>query len=243
MGQPQCCQCEGREEVASPDPAVAETICKGISEGAPALLFAGANSVSQASGEAADGSAGQQRFSVAFEREIPHRSFGAGVDSSDLARLYISKLERGDTLVNRYNHLVSQDPSYGEPVAPGQYITEINGARGEAKQLEALLTTSVKMSVVFVKPTVYTCIVHRNGRPLGLDLRYPCNDGTSLLVKSVGEGATQALDGWTRPRPADRIISVNGTAGDCYSLLEAIKKSADTATARLELGMCRFIEG
>lgn len=178
-------------------------------------------------------------FSVMVDRDAPDTSFGTRVDPSDGKILYISSLEPGETLVSRYNERVSQDLEPGEQVVPGYYIVEINGKRGDARQLEALLATSGKISAVLAKPTLYDCHVNKNGKSLGLELRYPCNYGTSLLVEQIlQDGAAQGLTGWTRPQPNDRIISVNGKTGGCYSLLEEIKKSTDT----VQLGMSRLIQ-
>lgn len=141
-------------------------------------------------------------------------------------------------MVNKYNTAACQDPANGEVVEAGQYIVEINGKSGDITQLEHTLAQSANVSAVIVKPTLYSCVVQRNGLSLGLELRYPCNYGTSLLVEQVlPEGAAARLAGDSCPQTNDRIVSVNGKMGGCQTLLEEVKKSGDV----VELGMSRLV--
>lgn len=190
----------------------------------------------------ADQAAGSasESFMLSFDRGTPPRALGARLDPSDGRTLFISSLESGDTILNEHNGKAQEDAYFGEQVSAGQFVVEINGIRGDVRQLEALIATSSQLSVVFMKPLTFECAVARNGRPLGLELRYPSVHGTSLLVEAVlPDGAAKRVAGPLRPQACDRVLTVNGKSGDSFSLIEGIKESGDT----VHLGMCRLLIG
>lgn len=252
MGQAQCCQSE--EDGSNLDVSAAHKgSAKPPQEEAAPVFMETAEPASTVEAEAAAAprpdppknyeqvpdqlSQKSESFMVSFDRGTPPGAFGARVDPSDGKFLFISSLESGDTMLNEHNKRVQEDSSYSEEVKASQYIVEINGKRGDARQLEALLATSAKLSIVFMKPTGFDCTVNRSGKSLGLELRYPCNHGTSLLIEAIlPDGAAKAVTGPGRPQQNDRILTVNGKSGDCYSLLEGVKAS----TEMVHLGMCRL---
>lgn len=187
-------------------------------------------------GAASESQARTHRFFVTIDRSTG-ANMGARLDPSDGRTLFISSIERGDTLIQRHNETARKDPRCGQLVEGGQYIVEVNGRRDDAKSLEEQIMKSGQLAMVLVRPQLFKCVVQRRGLSLGLELRYPCNYGTSLLVETVlPDGAAALMTGEARPLANDRVVAVNGKVGSCNTLLEEIKKS----TGVVELAISRL---
>lgn len=149
---------------------------------------------------------------------------GIGMDLSEGPYLRVCKVEEVGP-VPTYNTQAHE----AEHIRVGDFIVEVAGASGDARQLMLALHTDGPVKLSVRRPVYFTVKVDKQGGSLGLDLSYQARS-TSAVIKQVFP--TGAVAKWNASaaadvqiKPDDFIISVNGTSGTSRQLVQAINES------------------
>lgn len=113
-------------------------------------------------------------------------------------------------------------------VKAGDKIHEVNGVRGDTKQIISTLKKDLNWRIVLQRPRELVLNIKKTSAPsLGLILSFAKN-GSMLLVSEVNEGPV--LD-WNLDNPEfqvqaqDRIIELNGSRGNASELVQCSEGS------------------
>lgn len=130
------------------------------------------------------------------------------------------------------------DAHLGRAVRLNDRITEVNGVRGNTNSMISTLKAEPIWNLELQRPREYKIELIRTKTPsLGLDLRYAPN-GTSLLIRAIGEGPVQDWNIAHKNQQVslhDRIVELNGTRGTPQQILEA-----SVGIARMELTILHY---
>jgi len=160
-----------------------------------------------------------QVFEATLSKPSIDSALGWHLDVLDPRHLFICRLvQTGTSPIETYNASVATALQIRE----GDYVTAVNGVTVSAEKMSESIKKTDKVKIKISRPIVFAQTIASNGMSLGLDLKYGPG-GSSLLIEGIGKGAfsQHAPD----VRAGDRILSVNGTAGTPYELMQAIQGS------------------
>lgn len=162
-----------------------------------------------------------KEFLIAFEKEATD-NLGADIYHGDPDRIKILKVNDG--LLAKWN---KANPT--KAVKAGDYIMNINGAKGDSKAMLEALPSARKTEMTIFSPASEQFMINLDkaigGDILGVDVDLSNND--SLIVESVHEDGLMGK--WNEANPTkavqagDLIVDVNGTQGDNQDMMKAIK--------------------
>merc|ERR1712150_25708 len=107
----------------------------------------------------------------------------------------------------------------------GDWIMEVNGARGPSQDLLHRLKDEGSLKMWIKRPAVVRICGDTSLKAVGLVITYAL-DGSTLLIQCVKEGI---VEDWNRNNPEltvrkhDRIVEVNGTTGCASSLMSLLR--------------------
>jgi len=216
----QCCQCPTQLE----DNGV--VICDPL-EQLPAMT-GGTSSTSQANlvPKAEDAQPSEYRIIIEKGDDADGLGLGLDVDLTDGPTLLVDAVQAG--LVQRWN---AANARHGMEVRKGDRIVEVNGVRGDSRQLVEQLNRDATMQMVIRRPEEFRVVVRKGGetKKLGLELSY-CAGGATLLVQAVNDGLVQM---WNevhmeqQVKRGHRIVEVNGEQGDSKRLFDVLTGDHD----------------
>lgn len=134
--------------------------------------------------------------------------------------LHVCRISAGGNSATSYNARVQEELQ----LRPGDFITELNGIRGDSKAMMSAAKTSTVLDVLVSRPILFVAQICRRRGYLGLGLKHVTN-ARSLLIESVLDGPVLA---WNREnpglevKPGDYIVAVNGTSGATCELFTAL---------------------
>jgi len=143
---------------------------------------------------------------------------------------------QGGTAVGHYNATAPRE----QRIIMGDYFLSINGRSKDtcgpsktsfADEVFNQLLTATTVVVEVARPFLYEIEVQKKGS-LGMRLTYSNNNGRSLVVAGLEEGAGTLLDQCEEEvEPGDRIIAVNRRTGRPRRLLAALGQAQEEAVA------------
>mmetsp|Transcript_70262 Transcript_70262/g.182948 ORF Transcript_70262/g.182948 Transcript_70262/m.182948 type:complete len:247 (+) Transcript_70262:113-853(+) len=160
-----------------------------------------------------------QVFQATLSKPSVDSALGWHLDVLDPRHLFICRLvQTGTSPIETYNASVATALQIRE----GDYVTAVNGVTVSAEKMSESIKKTDKVKIKISRPIVFAQTIASNGMSLGLDLKYGPG-GSSLLIEGIRSGALarHAPD----VRAGDRILSVNGTTGTPYTLMQAIQDS------------------
>mmetsp|Transcript_86058 Transcript_86058/g.216643 ORF Transcript_86058/g.216643 Transcript_86058/m.216643 type:complete len:212 (-) Transcript_86058:192-827(-) len=148
------------------------------------------------------------------------------IDSSDGLTLQVRGVEPGPVTEwnKRHGNAIHRD------IRKCDRIFEVNGIRGDAKDLMQAMKTSPRLELMVRRPSEYRMAMKRKSidEPLGLKL---LEDGDAIFVKGFESGCLFEdwnKANWQQPvRKGDRLVEVNGLRGYPKHLLAAMSQSAE----------------
>jgi len=160
-----------------------------------------------------------QVFEATLSKPSIESALGWHLDVLDPRHLFICRLvQTGTSPIETYNASVATALQIRE----GDYVIAVNGVTVSAEKMSEAIKKTDKVKIKISRPIVFAKTIAKNGMSLGLDLKYGPG-GSSILIEGVHSGAfsQHAPD----VRAGDRILSVNGTTGTPYVLMQAIQGS------------------
>mmetsp|Transcript_56580 Transcript_56580/g.183968 ORF Transcript_56580/g.183968 Transcript_56580/m.183968 type:complete len:265 (-) Transcript_56580:191-985(-) len=159
-------------------------------------------------------------FTAVLERTAGTEPLGLYLDLSDSLTLYICRVNPGTTLPAHLYNIMAPD---ARRLRDGDYILEVNGVAGKAKDLaEAIKSGGRRLELKVRRPTLTNHTVTKGGQSLGLDLQF-AKQGWVLSICKVLDGAVKSSG--ADIRAGDRIIRVNGREGKSDELLSMMTGS------------------
>mmetsp|Transcript_116919 Transcript_116919/g.202989 ORF Transcript_116919/g.202989 Transcript_116919/m.202989 type:complete len:271 (-) Transcript_116919:45-857(-) len=155
-----------------------------------------------------------EEFMVSVDK-AERSGLGLDVDMTDGATLLVNGIEDG--LIMMWNQRCRD-----QQVRKGDRFLEVNGIKGDARQLIEALNLSQSLKIRVRRPDLFDVTVRREGTEdkLGMELSY-CPGGATLLVQAVSNGLVQQ---WNQANPGrkverhDRILEVNSFSGKSQEL-------------------------
>lgn len=161
-------------------------------------------------------------FTVRLEKFAQDTPIGLYLDISDGRMLHVCGMRLGSNPAQAYNASV---PDHLQ-IKSGDFVSKVNGASGDAKQLVEALTTNTSLELQVHRPALYTVKVNKKANGMGLDVNYAMQ-GKSLVVEGLHEGAIKT---WNDQNPhnaiskGDRIVAVDGVEGTAWDLLAKLSE-------------------
>eukprot|EP00933_Yihiella_yeosuensis_P067110 TRINITY_DN71747_c0_g1_i1.p1 TRINITY_DN71747_c0_g1~~TRINITY_DN71747_c0_g1_i1.p1 ORF type:complete len:147 (-),score=22.12 TRINITY_DN71747_c0_g1_i1:35-475(-) len=106
-------------------------------------------------------------------------------------------------LVDQWN----QKAPESQKVQPQDALVEVNGQRASTQEMIACLKGAGSFELLFKRPRPYIVEVSKEGRNLGLQLKY--TTGTGLIVQAIQSGAIRSMELMGGVQVSDHIIAVN----------------------------------
>lgn len=165
------------------------------------------------------------------------KHMGLSLDALEGGMVMVCQIKDG--IVKWYNQSVAED----DRLKPGDYIIEVNGARGDIEKMRQGLNGDGKIAMVVRRPGKFEVTIDKAGSVLGIELSSIGDTGISLLIREVREGAVKK---WNTDNPGrevkmnDRIMSATNVAtgatvdGDAIKLVEMLK-----VTEKVKLSIAR----
>mmetsp|Transcript_38259 Transcript_38259/g.81058 ORF Transcript_38259/g.81058 Transcript_38259/m.81058 type:complete len:261 (-) Transcript_38259:23-805(-) len=159
-------------------------------------------------------------FKAVLERAGGSGPLGLYLDLSDSMTLYICRVNPGVSLpAHIYNSGVTPD----RQLRDGDYILEVNGAFGKARDLaDNIKSGGKRLELLIRRPKLFTHVLSKDGQSLGLDLQF-AKQGWVLSICKILDGAVK--NSGVDIQPGDRIVKVNGKEGKSDELLAALTSS------------------
>jgi len=170
----------------------------------------------------ADPSHRPEMFNATLSR--PNATIQVGLDVERVQPLDILLIERvnsgSSTAAGAYN-LHAPD---GFRIQAGDYILSVNNVIGIEPMLD-ILGRKLEADVLVVRPVEVRVTVKKNGKPLGLELKYLKRPDTTLFVSEISKGDAVDESG-VDLRAGDRIVKVNGLTSFADMAAELMKGDA-----------------
>jgi predicted metalloprotease with PDZ domain len=147
------------------------------------------------------------------------KGLGLGLDMSDQNICVIKGVVPGSAM-HDWNDKCAQ----GAAIRGGQRLLSVNGFSGETSALVQKMVEENTVKLMIEKPKECNISVKKNGRTLGLSVK-ALKDTFGAIITDIQPGAI--LDPADKIRCGDRIVCVNGKAGDPMLLLETMKTADD----------------
>lgn len=161
-------------------------------------------------------------FTAILERPQGNEPLGLCLDLSDSMTLYIGRVSDSTTLP-AYTYNVQVPPE--KRLKEGDYILEVNGKKGRAKDLaDAIRIGGKRLELKVRRPTHMQHKVKKHGQSLGLDLQF-AKQGGVLSICKVLDGAVKTAG--VDIAAGDRIIRVNGREAKTDELLSMMSESVE----------------
>lgn len=158
-------------------------------------------------------------FQVSIAK-LPEDPVGLDLDLLDETGIMVNAVLSG--AVNSWNMVAAPDLQ----VRHGDRIVEVNGARGDSRELLRLLRDEENVQMWVKRPVVVRISGDNSIHPIGLVITY-APDGTTLLIQQVKAGI---VADWNEIHKEvtvgryDRIIEVNGSRGYATDLMALLQK-------------------
>mmetsp|Transcript_83039 Transcript_83039/g.230625 ORF Transcript_83039/g.230625 Transcript_83039/m.230625 type:complete len:198 (-) Transcript_83039:158-751(-) len=148
---------------------------------------------------------------------------GLEVDITDAFSLVVVSVKDG--AVQAFNKATPE-----KAIQTMDRIVEVNGARGDARDLLARFRSDATWKLLIQRPKEVKVRVKKKSaaQKTGMELKYADNS-ISLLIAELREGP---IKDWNKDNPMlqvspnDRIVEMNGTRGPAKALLQASEGSA-----------------
>mmetsp|Transcript_33265 Transcript_33265/g.94636 ORF Transcript_33265/g.94636 Transcript_33265/m.94636 type:complete len:227 (+) Transcript_33265:98-778(+) len=149
--------------------------------------------------------AGAELFRARLAREFVDTPIGLDFERvHPLDILHVERVEEGDaSAVGVYNSRVTKE----RRVQVGDYIMSVNGVIGLDAMLD-ILERRVEVTVVVARPHEFDVTVAKNGKPLGLELKFE-RPSDAMFVSDIDAGHAVDASG-ANLKVGDRIVEVNG---------------------------------
>mmetsp|Transcript_103763 Transcript_103763/g.288928 ORF Transcript_103763/g.288928 Transcript_103763/m.288928 type:complete len:408 (-) Transcript_103763:231-1454(-) len=165
--------------------------------------------------------AGPRQEATVCIRNPTQGSLGLHLDVQDGRTLYVTDVQAGP--VAAHNKKVE----HSEQVLPGDFIVQVNGAKGSSATLLEALKTSPNPKMVVRRPMHFFAVVDAiENSPRGVSVKKGC--GNSFIIAAIEDGPVKA---WNDANPeqevraGDRIVAVNGEPGKAAALLQRFTAS------------------
>jgi len=152
----------------------------------------------------------------------PGKPVGLSVDIQDGITVYVSEVKEGPFL--RYNRRIRCKDLQ---LKPGDFITRVNGVKGNSAKILEQLQLSGDMEVVACRPSNVVIQLKRDRPEQNFGILVTNHSiGRTLLLDGVMEGSP--LQAWNLANPddaivaGDRVVAVNGQRGTAAQLMEVI---------------------
>jgi len=165
-------------------------------------------------------------FSVSLEKPKADTVLGLSFDALDRCMLRVTGIgDEPDSPMTAYN----ASAPCALQLSVGDYIVEVNGVRGDTGRLVRELRRSTTLNMTVRRPMEFVVTIERSGALMGLFLHYSVA-ANYLVIQEVSAGPVKdwndLRDEEKRVRKSDRIVSVNGVAGDVVRMLRALSQAA-----------------
>lgn len=145
------------------------------------------------------------------------KGLGLAVDTMDPNLCIIKGVVQGSTL-----HDWNKTCAEGHAVRGGHRLVSVNGHTGDTNALVKKLQQETTLKLTMQKPLEHIVSLNKSDKPLGVSVNL-YNDSFGMIVKEIQSGA--AADPNMKLKVGDRIVGVNGQAGDAATLMPFLKSS------------------
>lgn len=163
-----------------------------------------------------------QEFDIQIEKDVG--GLGLDITAHDGTTMLIGQVKDGP--MTRWNSVVTGTGGSFQVVRRGDRIIEANEAKGDAASILAVLRSAKSLGLKISRLMEFRISAFDTMGNLGVE--FDTESTKDFIVKAVNDGTMRSrnrvIGAEMELRPGDRVLEVNGTAGDAPALTELISK-------------------